>query len=338
LSGVSAGAGAGTFNRMVRTAAAAGILAGLLLTGVQHMQVTSIIAQAEVLESEPRNEPVAHAHAEQAPVQPTASAPAEPVVHTHADGARHTHVAPQTGSPESGHESSHQSSHESAADSPHGSTTSAAGMSAAESARSSAGSLAGHATNDTHDTHDAHDAHDAPHEHGGWQPENGNERTFYTALADVSMGVGYGLLLAAAIGLRGQPVDWRIGLLWGVAGYAVFFLAPSLGLPPELPGTAAAPLAARQGWWIATAMSTATALALLAFGRHWALKLAALALLFVPHLVGAPQPLVHASVAPETLQSSFVYATALANGVFWLALGGLAGFFYKRFSLSTTDR
>ena len=332
LSGVTAGAGAGTFNRMVRTAAAAGILAGLLLTGVQHVQVTSIIAQAEVLESEPRNEPVAHAHAapahvptEAAPAQPTASAPAEPLVHTHANGARHTHAAPQTASPES----SHESSHESVADSPHGSTTGAAGMSAGESDRSSAGSP---------DSHAAHDAHDAPHEHGGWQPENGTERTFYTALADVSMGVGYGLLLAAAIGLRGQPVDWRVGLLWGVAGYAVFFLAPSLGLPPELPGTAAAPLAARQGWWIATAMSTATALALLAFGRHWALKLAAVALLFVPHLVGAPQPLVHASVAPETLQSSFVYATALANGVFWLALGGLTGFFYKRFSLSTTDR
>ncbi|HWW72811.1 MAG TPA: CbtA family protein, partial [Duganella sp.] len=68
------------------------------------------------------------------------------------------------------------------------------------------------------------------------------------------------------------------------------------------------------------------------FGRHWALKLAALALLVVPHLVGAPQPLVHASLAPEQLQRSFVYATALANGVFWLALGGLSGFFHKRFS------
>ncbi|HEX8405001.1 MAG TPA: CbtA family protein [Duganella sp.] len=254
---------------MVRTAAAAGLLAGLLLTGVQHLQVTSIIAQAEVLESEPRNEPVAHTHAE-----PVAHTHAEPAAATHAEPVPHTHA-------------------------------SASGN---------------------------HPAHEAPHEHGAWEPENGTERTFYTALADVSMAVGYGLLLAAAIGVRGQPVDWGVGLLWGVAGYAVFFLAPSLGLPPELPGTAAAPVAARQGWWIATAMSTATALALLAFGRHWALKLAALALLFVPHLVGAPQPLVHASVAPEYLQRSFVYATALANGVFWLALGGLTGFFHKRFS------
>jgi len=251
LSRTGAGAGTGMFNRMVRTAAAAGLLAGLMLTGVQHLQVTRFIAQAEVLES---------------------AAQAEPVVHAHADGAQH------------GHEATHEATHE------------------------------------------------AAHEHGGWQPEDGVERTLYTALADVSMAVGYGLLLAAAIGLRGRPVDWRSGLLWGAAGYAVFFLAPSIGLPPELPGTAAAPVAARQGWWIATAMSTATALAMLAFGRHWALKLAAIALLVVPHLVGAPQPQVHASVAPEHLQRSFVYATALANGVFWLVLGALTGFFHKRFA------
>ena len=256
-----AGAVTGMFNRTVRTAAAAGLLAGLMLTGVQHLQVTRIIAQAEMLESADKADKADKA---------------EPVVHTHADGARHTH--------ETSHDTSHESSQE------------------------------------------------APHEHGGWQPEDGVERTLYTALADVGMAVGYGLLLAAAIGLRERPVDWRSGLLWGAAGYAVFFLAPSIGLPPELPGTAAAPVAARQGWWIATAMSTATALAMLAFGRHWALKLAALALLVVPHLVGAPQPLVHSSVAPEHLQHSFIYATALANGVFWLALGALTGFFHKRFA------
>ena len=277
LSRVDAGAGAGMFNRMVRTAAAAGLLAGLLLTGVQHLRVTSIIAQAEVLESAP---------------------PAAPAAPAHADGGAH------------GHEAAHEHAHDGGREHTHG----------AERAQEAADGA----------EHGA--AGEAAHEHGGWQPEDGVERTMYTALADVSMAVGYGLLLAAAIGVRGRPVDWRVGLLWGVAGYVVFFVAPSLGLPPELPGTAAAPVAARQGWWIATAMSTATALAMLAFSRNWALKLAAVALLVVPHLVGAPQPLVHASVAPEQLQRSFVYATALANGLFWLALGALTGFFHKRFS------
>lgn len=40
------------------------------------------------------------------------------------------------------------------------------------------------------------------------------------------------------------------GLLWGLAGCATFVLAPTLGLPPELPGTAAADLTLRQTWWI----------------------------------------------------------------------------------------
>ncbi|HWW70737.1 MAG TPA: CbtA family protein, partial [Duganella sp.] len=76
---------------MVRTAAAAGLLAGLLLTGVQHLQVTGIIARAEVLES---------------------AAPPAPAVHTHADGEKHTHEAQHAAGHESGHESAHDSGHE----------------------------------------------------------------------------------------------------------------------------------------------------------------------------------------------------------------------------------
>ena len=30
-------------------------------------------------------------------------------------------------------------------------------------------------------------------------------------------------------------LSWRQGLFWGFAGFAVFTLAPGLGLPPELP-------------------------------------------------------------------------------------------------------
>lgn len=256
-----AAATAGIFNGIVRTAAAAGIVAGLLLTGVQHLQVIPIIQQAEVYEA-----------AQEA-------APAAPQAHTHADGQQHVHAP-----------------------------------AAAEHGHAGAG------------------AHDDAHSHGGWEPEDGVERTLYTALADVSMGVGYALLLAAVICLRGAAVNWRSGLLWGAAAYAVFFIAPSLGLPPELPGTAAAPVAARQAWWVGTALSTAVALGLLVFGRHLWLKVGAVALLFVPHLVGAPQPLEHAMAAPAELESAFIVATALANAVFWLALGALIGFFHEKFA------
>ncbi|WP_373994534.1 CbtA family protein [Duganella sp. Leaf126] len=253
--GVSA-AGTGVFNGIVRTAAAAGIVAGLLLTAIQHLQVIPIIQQAEVYEKAQEASP--------------------PAVHVHQDAAPAQHA----------HEHAH--------------------------------------------AHDAHGVGEAAHSHGGWEPDDGLERTAYTALADVSMGVGYALLLVAAICLRGGAVTWRRGLLWGAAAYAVFFIAPSLGLPPELPGTLAAPVAARQAWWICTAFSTAVALGMLVWSRNLWLKVGAVALLFVPHLVGAPQPSVHAMAAPAELAGAFVVATALANAVFWLALGALVGWFYKK--------
>lgn len=175
-------------------------------------------------------------------------------------------------------------------------------------------------------------AHEHEHEGEEWEPANGFERTAYTVLANISMAIGFGLFLAAAIVVSGRQVTWRSGLLWGAAGYLVFFVAPSLGLPPEVPGTMAAPLHARQLWWVMTAGMTAAGLGLGVYARHWALKLLGLVLLVVPHVIGAPHPAVHGSAAPEELAQAFIHATALANGLFWLTLGGLTGYFYKKFA------
>jgi len=175
------------------------------------------------------------------------------------------------------------------------------------------------------------EAHEHEHHHEAWKPEDGLDRTLFTALADVTMGVGYALLLCAAMTLRGGRPAWRQGLLWGVAGYLVVFVAPSLGLPPELPGTSAAPLAERQLWWMMAAVGTAGGLALIAFGRSWLWALAGLVLIAAPHLVAAPQPLVHTSAAPEELVHAFRIASAFTNAVFWLVLGALSAFFFKKF-------
>lgn len=175
------------------------------------------------------------------------------------------------------------------------------------------------------------DAHEHHHDHAAWKPEDGAERTLFTVLADVTMAVGYGLLLCAALTLRGGRPTWRQGVLWGAAGYLVVFVAPSLGLPPELPGTSAAPVGERQLWWMMTAAGTAAGLALIAFGRSWLWALAGLVLLGAPHLVSAPQPLVHTSAAPEDLVHAFRLASAFTNAVFWLVLGALTAFFFKKF-------
>jgi cobalt transporter subunit CbtA len=168
------------------------------------------------------------------------------------------------------------------------------------------------------------------HEHGD-EPADGIERTGFTLLANIVTGVGFALLLIAASELAGGITGWRQGVFWGLAGFAVFTLAPSLGLPPELPAMPTAELGARQLWWVATALSAAAALALLFYGRSPLAIVAAIALLVAPHLVGAPEPMSYDTPIPEGLHHSFVVAVVLTALLFWVLLGALAGLFRGRF-------
>jgi cobalt transporter subunit CbtA len=163
-----------------------------------------------------------------------------------------------------------------------------------------------------------------------WEPENGIERTAYTLLADLLTGIGFALLLAAGLALRGGTVTWRTGLFWGLAGFATFTLAPGLGLPPELPGTEAAPLLQRQLWWVTTAAATGSGLALLAFTRRASWAFLAVILIVLPHLYGAPQLAEPASAAPEALARQFVVGVTVVSFVFWVVLGASTGYFYNR--------
>lgn len=167
------------------------------------------------------------------------------------------------------------------------------------------------------------------HDEAGSQPAAGFERIGATVLADLLAGFGFALLVNAAFALRGQA-DFRRGLLFGLGGFAAFTLAPSLGLPPELPGAAAAALGERQLWWLLAAGLTAGGLALGAFGprAHW--KLAGLALIAAPHLIGAPEAPAAGGLAPEALERSFAFWVLVISAAFWLLLGGLSGLFFRR--------
>lgn len=170
------------------------------------------------------------------------------------------------------------------------------------------------------------------HEEEAWGPEDGAERTFYTALANVVTGLGFGLLLVAASEIAGGIRSWRSGLAWGFAGFGVFTLAPGLGLPPELPAMPAADLFARQVWWVFTVAATAAGLAMIALRREAWLAVLGVALIVVPHVIGAPQPDSHDSPVPADLHHSFVVAVTVTNLVFWLVLGAAVGVLRERFA------
>ena len=162
--------------------------------------------------------------------------------------------------------------------------------------------------------------------------ENGFERAAYTIAADVLAAIGFALLLAAGLSLDGGDIGWRQGLWWGLAGFAAITLAPGLGLPPELPGSEAAPLLSRQLWWIATAAATAGGLALLAFTRRQPYAALAMLLIALPHAYGAPQPAEHIAAAPAALAQRFAAIVTLVSFLFWATLGTSTGYFYGRFA------
>lgn len=180
--------------------------------------------------------------------------------------------------------------------------------------------------------HDDHAAHE--HDESAWAPEDGWQRHAATLASNLVMAVGYGLILCACYAwsfqTRKKPAGWRAGLAWGGAGYVVFFLAPALGLPPELPGTLAAELEARQLWWLLTVLCTAAGLALLVWARPLWLKGVALLALVLPHVLGAPHPAHAFALAPATLTWQFIVATSVVNALFWLVLGAISAQLFAR--------
>ena len=180
----------------------------------------------------------------------------------------------------------------------------------------------------------SHDAGTAEHHHDAeaWAPADGLERNLFTLGAEIVTGVGYALLLTAAIVFFGKGADWRRGLLSGLAGFACFTLAPSFGLPPELPGTEAAPLLSRQIWWIGTVIATAGGLFAAARLRNVYGYAIAVVLIALPHVLGAPQPQTPGGLAPEELEHKFILVAIATSLVFWLVLGVLTGAFFKRYA------
>ena len=145
--------------------------------------------------------------------------------------------------------------------------------------------------------------------------------------------VGFALLMVAAMALaemRGLTrITPRQGLIWGLCGFIAVHLAPAVGLPPELPGTIAGEVGARQTWWLGTLVATAVGLWMIAFGRT-PVALGGAALMIVPHVVGAPHLDTYWGVAPPELAAHFATLSLGTAAVGWTVLGGLAALFWTR--------
>jgi cobalt transporter subunit CbtA len=178
----------------------------------------------------------------------------------------------------------------------------------------------------------AHDhMHDGtPGPEDGWAPADGLERLFFTTLANVVAGVGFAFVLVACLALWSGKASGKAGVVWGLAGFAVFTLAPSLGLSPELPAMNASGLVARQLWWIFAAAATAGGLWLMVFCENPLAIAAGMVALALPHIVGAPHPHDLSAQIPPELAARFAAASIATSAVFWAGVGWLAGTIYGR--------
>lgn len=186
------------------------------------------------------------------------------------------------------------------------------------------------------------------HHHGeaAWAPADGVERLFYSAVSNSLVGIGFAavlLVLTSWLVERGRlRMTPRHGLMMGGLGFLAVFVAPSLGLPPEIPGATAAPLEARQWWWLATVTSAAIGLGVLTLARGGKRGLGAPLLLapyaWVPGHEGPmfthPDP--QAVEALQQLHHAFLWASGLTNLAFWLLAGLLCAMVLGRLQASAT--
>ena len=130
--------------------------------------------------------------------------------------------------------------------------------------------------------------------------------------------------------VKGDPIDARRGVLWGLGGFFAASLMPALGLAPELPGTAAAEITSRQLWWLGTAAASAVGLALVVFARFYLVKAIGVMLAVSPHVIGAPQPPTLEAAYPAALGAEFVVASLVASALLWSLAGLSSGWLYQR--------
>ncbi|WP_420962827.1 CbtA family protein [Brucella sp. IR073] len=177
-------------------------------------------------------------------------------------------------------------------------------------------------------THAAGEAHE--HEEAGAELPFG--RLGNTILANLVAGAGFALALGGVALLLGRRITAKNGIYWGLAGFFVFALAPSLGLAPELPAMPAADLSERQLWWGGTVLFSAIGLALVALMHEAWAKVTGLALIALPHLYGPPRPDDISSPVPAVLASEYAVASLATNLFMWAVLGLALGWLLQRYA------
>lgn len=179
----------------------------------------------------------------------------------------------------------------------------------------------------------AEESHGAVHVEDEGDEPSPLTRNALTLAFTVILYSAYAMLVSAGFAIAAQmgaKIDAARGALWGLAGYGAFQLAPGMGLAPELPGTLAAEIGARQVWWWGTVLATGLGAALIGYGRSVVMIALGGVIALVPHLIGAPVLDAFSGRAPSELGALFSARVLGVGLVAWVTLGAVAGWRWSR--------
>lgn len=154
-----------------------------------------------------------------------------------------------------------------------------------------------------------------------------------TVFANIVIGAGYALVMAAVVLITGTALTFTNAVLWGLFGWMAVQLLPSLGTPPELPGMPTADLETRKIWWAATVAMSVAGIWLFVAREQIAAKVAGGVLIGLPHVFGAPKPDELASDVPAHLASEYAVAALATTLFFWVVLAFALKWFSERFGV-----
>lgn len=185
----------------------------------------------------------------------------------------------------------------------------------------------------------AHADHGAGAAHGSgsvWAPEEGFERIAFTSATTIAAAIGFAFLLLGGMLIAGNEINERSAMVWAAGGFIATGLAPAVGLPPELPGMAAADLVDRQSWWLLTASMTALSLWMFLSSGDLRMRGLAVVLLLAPHVLGAPHVEgVEAGRVPAELAAHFAAASLAVHAALWLATGFALGTLWPKLAAAS---
>ena len=152
---------------------------------------------------------------------------------------------------------------------------------------------------------------------------------FKTFIANTITSISFALLMISSGGFV-KNFDTKRGFFWGIAGFIIFSLMPSIAIAPKLPGDISLPLSEHNLLWLLTTTCSAIGLLLIVFSKKNSIKFLGFIIFFLPHLASFSISEFKLVGDLKIIQGKFHTIILITSLIFWSFLGTTSGYFFKK--------